>query len=55
VAEVKASKSDAGSESNLELERERQIIDIEPSAIVATTKLEIDVTDEVSSTFLVLG
>jgi hypothetical protein len=39
VAEVKASKSDVGSDSESELERGRQIIGIEPSATVAITKL----------------
>jgi hypothetical protein len=49
VAEVKASESDAGSDSEPELERGRQIIDVEPSAIVATTKLhpgELDDLEE---------
>jgi hypothetical protein len=40
VAEVKASESDAGSDSELELERERWIIDMEPSANIATTKFQ---------------
>jgi hypothetical protein len=40
VAEVKASESDVGSESEPELERGRQIIDTEPSATVSTTKLQ---------------
>jgi hypothetical protein len=39
VAEVKASDSDAGSDSERKPKRERQIIDVEPSATVATTKL----------------
>jgi hypothetical protein len=39
VAEMKASKSDAGSDSKSELERGRRIIDVEPSATIATTKL----------------
>jgi hypothetical protein len=39
VAEVKASESDAGSDSETEPERGRQIIDVEPSAIISTTKL----------------
>jgi hypothetical protein len=46
VAKVKASESDAGSDSESELERGRQIIDAEPSAIVATTKLQPDEPDE---------
>jgi hypothetical protein len=40
VAKVKASKSDAGSDSELEPERGRQIIDAQPSATVSTTKLQ---------------
>jgi hypothetical protein len=40
VAEVKASELDVGSDSDPEPERGRQIIDAEPSAIVATTKLQ---------------
>jgi hypothetical protein len=39
VAGVKASKSDVGSDSESELERGRRIIDAEPSATIATTKL----------------
>jgi hypothetical protein len=39
VAEVKASESDADSDSEPEPKRERWIIGVEPSAIVATTKL----------------
>jgi hypothetical protein len=46
VAEVKASESNAGSDSELELERGRQIIDAEPNATVATTKLQPDEPDE---------
>jgi hypothetical protein len=40
VAEVKAFESDAGSDSESEPERGRRIIDVEPSATVATTKLQ---------------
>jgi hypothetical protein len=40
VAEVKASESDVGSDSEQEPERGRWIIDVEPSATVATTKLQ---------------
>jgi hypothetical protein len=40
VAELKASKSDASSDSESEPERGRWIIDVEPSATVATTKLQ---------------
>jgi hypothetical protein len=39
VDEVKASELDVRSDSELEPERGRQIIDVEPSAIVAMTKL----------------
>jgi hypothetical protein len=40
VVEVKASKLDAGFESESELEKGRQIIDAEPSATVSTTKIQ---------------
>jgi hypothetical protein len=46
VAEVKASESDVGSDSESEPERGRQIIDMEPSAIVSTTKLQHGELDE---------
>jgi hypothetical protein len=49
VAEVKASESDAYFDSEPELKRGRQMIDAEPSATVATTKLqpgEPDKTEE---------
>ena len=46
VAEVKASESDENSYSEIETERGRQIIDTEPSAIVATTKLQPGEPDE---------
>jgi hypothetical protein len=46
VAEVKASESDADSDSETEPERGRQIIDVEPSATVATTKLQPGEPDE---------
>ena len=46
VAEVKASESDAGFDSEPELERGRWIIDMEPSATVATTKLQPGEPDE---------
>jgi hypothetical protein len=39
VAEVKASKSDVGSDSDTEPERGRQIIDAEPNATISTTKI----------------
>jgi hypothetical protein len=47
VAEVKASESDVGSDSELELERGRWIIDVELSATVATTKLQPSEPDEI--------
>jgi hypothetical protein len=46
VAEVKASKSDVSSNSEPEPERGRQIIDVEPSAIISTTKLQPGEPDE---------
>jgi hypothetical protein len=46
VAEVKASESDADYDSELELERGRWIIDAEPSATIATTKLQPGEPDE---------
>jgi hypothetical protein len=39
VAEVKAYESDAGFDSESELEKGRWIIDTEPNATVATTKI----------------
>jgi hypothetical protein len=42
VAEVKAPKSDAGSDSDLELERGGRIIDVEPSSTVSMTNLHLD-------------
>jgi hypothetical protein len=46
VVEVKASESDVGFDSESEPERGRWIIDAEPSATVATTKLQPDEPDE---------
>ena len=46
MAEVKASESDVDSDSEPELERGRWIIDAEPSATVATTKLQVDEPDK---------
>jgi hypothetical protein len=46
VAEVKASELDASSDSESELERGIRIIDVEPSATVATTKLQHGEPDE---------
>jgi hypothetical protein len=40
VPEVKSSQSDTGSDSNPKPEIRRQIIDVEPSATFATTKLQ---------------
>jgi hypothetical protein len=46
VAEVKASESDADSDSKTEPERGRWIIDVEPSATVATFKIQPGEQDE---------
>jgi hypothetical protein len=46
VAEVKSSKSDAGSDSNSKPEKGRWIIDVEPSATIATTKIHPGELDE---------
>jgi hypothetical protein len=46
VVELKASKSVVGSHSESEPEKERQIIDMEPSATIATTKIQSDEPDE---------
>jgi hypothetical protein len=46
VAEVKAYESDVGSDSESEPEMGRQIIDVEPSATVSTTKLQPGEPDE---------
>jgi hypothetical protein len=46
VAEVKASESDVDSDSETKLERGRKIIDAEPSATVATTKIQPGEPDE---------
>jgi hypothetical protein len=46
VAEVKLSESDAGSYSESEPEKGRQIIDVEPSATIATTKIHPGEPDE---------
>ena len=46
VAEVKASKSDVDYDSEPKLERGRWIINAEPSATVATTKLQHGEPDE---------
>jgi hypothetical protein len=46
VAEVKASESDVGSDSESEPKRGRQIIDVEPSATIATTKIHPGEPDE---------
>jgi hypothetical protein len=46
VAEVKASESDADYDSEPEPERGRWIIDVEPSATIATTKLQPGEPDE---------
>jgi hypothetical protein len=46
VAEVKASESDAGFDSESEPEKGIQIIDVEPSSTIATTKLQPGEPDE---------
>ena len=46
MAKVKAFESDVGYDSDSELEMEIQIIDVEPKAIVATTKLQPCEPDE---------
>jgi len=46
VDEVKTSESDAGSDSDSELERGIWITDTEPSATIATTKLQPGEPDE---------
>jgi hypothetical protein len=46
VAEVKASESNVGSKSESELERGIRIIEVEPSATIATTKLQLGERDE---------
>jgi hypothetical protein len=46
VAKVKASESKAGSDSKEEPERGRRIIDTEPSATIATTKLQLSEPNE---------
>jgi hypothetical protein len=47
VAEVKAFELDVGFDTETELEMGRRIIDMEPSASVATTKLQPDELDEI--------
>jgi hypothetical protein len=46
VAEVKAYESNAGFESESKSERGRQIIDVEPSSTISTTKLYLGEPDE---------
>ena len=46
MAVVKAFELDAGSDSEAEPERGRQIIDVEPNATIATTKLQPGEPDE---------
>jgi hypothetical protein len=46
MAEVKASESYAGSDSELEQEKVRQIIDTKPSATVSTTKIHLSEPNE---------
>jgi hypothetical protein len=46
VAEVKAYESYVGSKSNSELEKGRQIIDVEPNVTISTTKIHPGELDE---------
>jgi hypothetical protein len=46
VLELKASKSDPGSDSDSELEKLKCIIDAEPSAIISTIKIHPNEPDE---------
>jgi flagellar motor switch/type III secretory pathway protein FliN len=46
VVKVKSYESDVGSDSESELERLRQIIDVELSATIATTKLHLGELDK---------
>ena len=46
MAEVKAYESDVGYESESDLEKGRWIIDVEPSVIVSTTKIQPGEPDE---------
>jgi hypothetical protein len=46
VAEVKSSESDAGFEFDSEPEKGRRIIDVEPNATIATTKLHLGERNE---------
>jgi hypothetical protein len=46
VVEVKEFELDAGSGSDSELENRRWIIELEPSATVATTKTQLNEPDE---------
>jgi hypothetical protein len=47
VVEVKSSESDVGSKFELELERRRWIIDVEPNATIFTTKIQPTEPDEI--------
>jgi hypothetical protein len=46
VAEVKSSESDVGSDSKSEPKKGRQVIDVEPSAIISTTKIHLGEPNE---------
>jgi hypothetical protein len=46
VVEVKSSELDVGFDSELESKKGRQIIDVKPSAITATTKIYPSELDE---------
>jgi len=46
VAEMKASEWNLGSDSNLESDKAKKIIDVEPSVTVATTKIQPNKPEE---------
>jgi hypothetical protein len=46
VVEVKASESDAGSDSESKPKKRRQIIDVELSSTIATTKIQPNEPDD---------
>jgi hypothetical protein len=46
VAELKASESDVGFDSESKPKRGRQIIDVEPNSTISTTKLQPGESDE---------
>ena len=46
MVEVKSSESDVGSNSKSEPKKGRQVIDVEPSAIISTTKIHLGEPNE---------